>query len=385
MQIQIEKPIFEEALGIVSKGVNARSHLPILSHVLLETHGDHLRVRATDLDMDLRLTVPAIVAISGAVCVPCALLREIVGKLPGVPITLISEEGRIQLTCGRSKFTVTTLPAEKYPAWQQRPGEAEINIPQEVFRDMVGHTIKATATSDESRSVMTGLLVEIEGDHLVMVATDGRRLAFARHALPDGLNQQETCIVPGRAMTELARACTDKEGLMDLRLAHERLWATVRNLEVGCRLLCGAFPAYRRVIPTEFQRTCRVGREALTAGLRRILVMARERQSPDLVVFDFDGSEKLELSSNTPDVGMGVEEIPVVFEGRPLRIAFNGKYVLDALGPLGVEEVEFALQDDTRGAVLRELGGEAFLHVLMPVRLREVVVEEAEQQEVVAV
>lgn len=385
MQIQIEKPIFEEALGIVSKGVNPRSPLPILSHVLLETSGDHLRVRATDLDLDLRLTVPAIVAISGAVCVPCALLREIVGKLPGVPITLTTEdEGRILLTCGRSKFTVSTLPAEEYPAWQQRPGEAEINIPQQVFRDMVGHTIKATATSDESRAVMTGVLVEIEGDQLVMVATDGRRLAFARHALPDGLNQQETCIVPGRAMTELARACTDKEGLMDLRLAHERLWATVRNLEVGCRLLCGQFPEYRRVIPREFLRTCRVGREALMAGLRRIVVMAQERAAPGLVCFDFD-NVRVQLSSNTPGVGMGVEEIPVVFEGQPLRIAFNGKYVLDALGPLGVEEVEFALQDDTRSAVLRELGGEAFLHVLMPVRLREVVVEEAEQGEMAGV
>lgn len=372
---QVEKPILEEALTTVARAVNPRSPLPILSHVLLELHEQTstLKLEATDLDLGHRISVPAQLGLdsAGAICVPAKLFADILGKLPAAPVDLsVSDNARLVIKCGRSRFEVAVLPAEEFPTWPLPGGKPEINIPQETWKTLVAHVKNAVAPTDESRAVMSGIMVEIAEDALVMVATDGRRLAFAKHTLPDALNQQTSEVVPGRAMTELARACCSKEDHLEVRLEENHLWALVGGQQTFCRLLAGRFPEYKRVIPDEFQRQARVGREALLAGLRRMLIVAQERESPGLVVFDFEG-ERLLLSANTPDLGLGTEEIPIVYEGADLRIAFNGKYFADALTVLACEEVVIDLQDDTRSAVVREHGETSFLHVVMPVRLKE--------------
>lgn len=378
MQIaEVEKPLLEEAWAQVARAINSRSPLPILSHVLVGFQGDTLRLFATDLDLGLRRAIPAQISEECEIAVPGKLFGDILSKLPSAPITFEREqEGQLVIKCGRSRFVVQTLPGEEFPAWPESKAYPDINLPQDTFRKMVGHVSRAVAPTDESRAVMTGVLVEIDGDQLVTVSTDGRRLAFAQHILPDGLNQQTQAIIPGKAIAEVARTCTDKDGMLRVRLGEGQLWAAGSSgVEVNARLLEGRFPDWKRVIPDEFQRVCRISRDALASGLKRMLIVAQERQSPGLIVFDLAG-ERLELAANTPDLGYGVEEIPCVYDGTPLKIAFNGKYVLDALQALACEEVVLDLQDDTRSAVLREWEQESFLHVLMPVRLREAVPEE---------
>lgn len=372
MQIQTEKALLQEALETVSRAVNSRSPLPILSHVLLVATETALHLTATDLDMGLRVTIPCHTVHTGSVCLPAALLKEIVGKLPSGLVGLHAEqEGRITLLSGRSKFVVTTLPAEEFPTLPES-NAARIDLPQKALKDAIRGVMPAVAKSDESRAVMTGVRVELEGGHLVLVATDGRRLAWTRYEV--STDEGQVVIVPGRALTEVARACTDTEDPIALRLQDNQLFVAVRNLEMHCRLLEGVFPDWKRVLPTEFQRFCRVGREALKAGLQRVLVVAQERQSPNLVVLDF-AEDRLLLSTNTPDMGFATEEMPCVLDGPPLKIAFNGRYVLDSLAVLSCEEVHLDLQDDTRSAVLHE-GDPNLRHVLMPVRLREAVPEE---------
>jgi len=377
MQLECEKPILEEGLQTVARAINPRSPLPILSHILMEARGDQLTLTATDLDLGVCLRIPATIAVEGALACPAKLLLEIVSKLPGAPVSLQATEGRVQILCGRSKFEITTLPAEEFPSLPSGERYPEVALPQKEFRAMVKKVGIATAATDESRAVMTGILTQLEGDQLIMVATDGRRLAFAEHRMPNALDVQAQVIVPGRAMQELARIAGDHEEPLQLRLADNQMFCTLRNVSMHCRLLEGHFPDYRRVMPTEFQRTCRVGREALLAGLRRMLVVAQERQSPNLIVLDL-ATERLLLSANTPDLGLGQEEVPIIFTGQDLRIAFNGKYMLDLLTVLDCDEMEMDLQDDTRSAVLRPQGETDFRYVLMPVRLREALAEEPE-------
>ncbi len=377
MQLECEKPILEEGLQTVARAINPRSPLPILSHILIEARGDQLTLTATDLDLGVCLKIPATIHVEGSLACPAKLLLEIVSKLPGAPVTLTATEGRVQILCGRSKFEITTLPAEEFPSLPSGERYPEIALPQREFRAMVKKVGIATAASDESRAVMTGILTQLEGDQLVMVATDGRRLAFAEHRMPNALDVQAQVIVPGRAMQELARIAGDNDEPLFLRLADNQMFCTLRNVSMHCRLLEGHFPDYRRVMPTEFQRGCRVGREALLAALRRMLIVAQERQSPNLIVLDL-ASERLQLSANTPDLGLGQEEVAVIFEGQDLRIAFNGKYMQELLTVLDCEEIQMDLQDDTRSAVLRPYGQTDFRYVLMPVRLREAVAEEPE-------
>lgn len=375
MQIVTEKQTLLEAFETVSRAISPRSPLPILSHVLLEASDTALRLTATDLDLSIHLSTPCNTVQTGSLCLPAALLKDIIGKLPSGQVGLHAEqEGRITLLAGRSKFVVTTLPAEEFPTLPQATGN-QLDLPQKALKEAIRLVLPAVAKSDESRAVMTGAQVELDGGHLVLCATDGRRLAWAR-AEASTVDKQ-VVIVPGRALQELARACADTEDPIALRLEHNHLWVAVRNLSMHCRLLEGLFPDYKRVLPTEFLRFARVGREALSAGLKRVLIVAQERASPNLVCLDFDDGRLL-LSTNTPDMGFATEEIPCNYEGAPLRIAFNGRYVLDGLAVLSCEEVVFDLQDDTRSAVLHE-GDPHFRYVLMPVRLREAIPEEGSQ------
>lgn len=383
MQIQLEKAALEEAVQTASRAISPKSPLPILSHVLLEAHGEHAKFTATNLDLGISLRIPAQVVEDGAVAVPARVFLDIVSKLAAQPVGLHAKDGRLHIHCGRSKFEIAHLPAEEFPK-QPEAGSDEVQLPQRSFRRMVRQVSTATAATDESRAVMTGILTQFEGNSVRLVATDGRRLALAEQPLPEdetlsralgGKASSDTVvIVPGKAMGEIARICADNDETLTLRIGESQLHCRVRDVSLHCRLLEGSFPDYNRVMPTQFSSTLRVGREALLAGLKRMLIVAQERQSPNLIVLDLR-EECLSLSANTPDLGLGQEEIAVIYEGRPLRIAFNGKYMLDLLSVLDAEEVQVRFQDDTRSAVLQEWGSEAFRYLLMPVRLREAVPE----------
>jgi DNA polymerase-3 subunit beta len=168
----------------------------------------------------------------------------------------------------------------------------------------------------------------------------------------------------------------DSDEVVYFSLAQGQFYCSIGNVSMHSRLLEGVFPDYRRVLPQSFQRFGRVGRESMLGAIQRMLVVAQEKQSPNLIVMDLD-TDGMTLSANTPDVGVATEEVAVVYEGEPLKIAFNGKYVVDALSVLDCEEVDLDLQDDTRSGVIRPYGQQDYKYVVMPVRLREVVEEGA--------
>jgi DNA polymerase-3 subunit beta len=280
----------------------------------------------------------------------------------------------LHLSCGRSKFDISTLPAEEFPGIPQ-PGELpQVCVAQRTFRSAIRRVAIATASSDESKATMTGIYTHIDGSTLTLVATDGRRMAYQELAVdnPEGLQVQ--AIVPGRAMQELSRLLGDVDEPVCFSLAQGQFYCSLNAVTMHSRLLEGVFPDYRRVLPKEFQRFARIGRESLMGALQRMLIVAQEKQSPNLIVLDFDG-DVLMLSANTPDVGVAQEEVAVVYEGEPLKIAFNGKYLVEALQALDAEEVDLDLQDDARSSVLRPYGQQDYKYVVMPVRLREVVEE----------
>lgn len=377
MQLECEKNHLVQALGTVSRAINPRSPLPILSHVLFQSQGDTLSCTATDLDFGVVIQVPASSIDSGSVACPAKLLGEIVGRLPGAPVRLKAQnDGRLHIHCGRSKFEISTLPAEEFPGIPQLGDQAQVGISQKLFKSAIRRVAFATASGEESRAVMTGVYTHIDGSQMTLVATDGRRMAYQELAVenPDGLQVQ--AIVPGRAMQELSRLLGDSDESVFFSLAQGQFYCSLGHVSMHSRLLEGVFPDYRRVLPQSFQRFARVGRESFQSALQRMLVVAQEKQSPNLIVIDFD-SDTMVLSANTPDVGVATEEVAVVYEGEPLKIAFNGKYVVDALGVLDCEEIEIDLQDDTRSGVIRPYSEQSYKYVVMPVRLREVVEEAA--------
>lgn len=373
MQLTCEKKKFEDAVNACARAINPRSPLPILSHLLLEASAGEIKLTATDLDVGLSIVLEAEIEEEGAITCPARLMTDIVTKFPAGKVELKTlSEGRMLLSCGTSKFELSTLPAEEFPSL---PDPAETNsaqLPQHSLRTAIKQVAVAAASSqDESRAVMTGIHMTLEEGSLTLVATDGRRLACVRKQVEVPLIGEEklSVVVPARALIELSRLF-DSEGTVSLKVGKSQAFFKFENYSLHCRLLEGRFPDYTKVVPTNFQRTCRIGRDDFTQGLKRMLVVAQEKRSPNLIRLRFDG-DTLELSANTPDLGSGDEKIPVVYDGDPLTIGFNGKYLVDGLGVLESEEIQFDLQEETKSAVIRPLGDTSYDYVVMPVKLRD--------------
>lgn len=374
MQLTCEKRKFEEAVAACARAINPRSPLPILSHLLLEAKGNQVKLTATDLDVGLSVLVDAEIQEPGSVTCPARLMQEIVSKFPAGRVELHTlAEGRMQLSCGSSKFELSTLPAEEFPNLPELDETSSAQLPQHALKSAIKQVAVAAASSqDESRAVMTGIHLTLEEGSLTMVATDGRRLACVRKSVEVPLIGEErlSVVVPARALIELSRLI-ESEGDVSLRVGKSQAFFKFDGYSLHCRLLEGRFPDYTKVVPTQFIRTCRIGREDFISALKRMLVVAQEKRSPSLIRLRFE-DDSLHLTANTPDLGSGDERLPVIYEGDPLTIGFNGKYLVDGLAVLETEEIQFDLQEETKSAVIRPLADMSYDYVVMPVKLRDV-------------
>jgi DNA polymerase-3 subunit beta len=375
MQLTCEKKRLEEAVMACARAINPRSPLPILSHLLFEAKDGEVKITATDLDVGMSIKLEAEVIQPGSITCPARLTQDIVSKFPaGVVEMKTMAEGRMLLTCGNSKFELSTLPAEEFPSLPDLDNEtSSAQLPQASLKSAIKQVAVAAASSqDESRAVMTGISLSLEEGTLTLVATDGRRLACVRKSVDVPLVGEEklAVVVPARALIELSRLIETK-GDVSLRVGKSQAFFKFDNFSLHCRLLEGRFPDYTKVVPTQFNRMCRIGRDDFVQALKRMLVVAQEKRSPNLIRLRFS-EDTLGLSANTPDLGSGEEKLPVVFEGDPLTIGFNGKYLVDGLGVLDTEEIQFDLQEETKSAVIRPLADTTYDYVVMPVKLRDV-------------
>jgi DNA polymerase-3 subunit beta len=374
MQLTCEKKKFEDAVNACARAINPRSPLPILSHLLLEASAGQVKLTATDLDVGLSVKLDAEIQSEGSITCPARLMQEIVSKFPAGKVELHTlNEGRMLLSCGSSKFELSTLPAEEFPSLPDLDETSSAQLPQSSLKSAIKQVAVAAASSqDESRAVMTGIHLTLEEGSLTLVATDGRRLACSRKTVDVPLIGEEklSVVVPARALTELSRLIDSSE-TVSLRVGKSQAFFKFDNYSLHCRLLEGRFPDYNKVVPTNFERTCRIGREEFIQSLKRMLVVAQEKRSPNLIRLRFE-DDTLQLSANTPDLGSGDERLPVVYEGDVLTIGFNGKYLVDGLGVLESEEIQFDLQEETKSAVIRPLGDTSYDYVVMPVKLRDI-------------
>lgn len=374
MKLACEKKLFEDAVAATGRAINPRSPLPILSHLLIEATPGMVKLTATDLDVGLSITVDADVSEPGSITCPARLMGEIVSKLPAGRVELETlSEGRMLLSCGTSKFELSTLPAEEFPSLPSIDEGSSAQLPQDSLKSVIRQVAVAAASSqEESRAVMTGISITLSEGALTLVATDGRRLACSRKNVQVPLIGEESLnvVVPARALIELSRLVSN-DGDVILSVGKSQAFFRFGAYSLHCRLLEGRFPDYTKVVPTSFNRVCRIGREDFISGLRRMLVVAQEKRSPNLIRLKFT-EDTLHLSANTPDLGSGDERLPIVFEGDELVIGFNGKYLVDGLTVLECEEIQFDLQEDTKSAVIRPLGDTSYDYVVMPVKLRDI-------------
>jgi len=366
MKVTCGRDELADKLQLAGRGVSTRSNVQILAGIMLRAAGGQLRLSATDMEISLRVALDAQVEDEGAVVVPGRLLVDIVRLLPAGEVTIAhrAEEGVAELTCGSASYKLHTYAAEDFPRLPEIDPETAFTVDKEAFVETIAR-VSRSASRDESRPVLTGILVRFEGDKLVMAATDSYRLSVKETTLEKGPGQELEAIVPARALSELLRIGQGGEpGTISVGVQENQIVFGVDDVWLTARRIDGQFPNYRQLIPETFEAQVPLPREELLEIVRRASLMA-QRKSPLRLRFE---NGELTVSAQTQDVGEAHESLPISYSGDPLEIGFNAEFLRDGLESVSDETARFKLISPLRpGLILGE--SDDFLYLIMPIRL----------------
>lgn len=363
VKFRCERDVLAESLATVGRAATGRTGaLPVLSGVRLSLLGDLLSMTGTDLDLTIHLTAQVGGERDGAVVLPARLASDIVRAMPAGRLEIDVADDNVTITGARSQFSVRPLSIDDYPRLPS-PAESAVTVPAAVFGDALRQVVRA-ASGDEARPILTGVLLASENDGLRMVATDSYRLAVRDLAGQQVLAANQKVLVPGRALNELSRLVGSGDEMV-LRLGERDATFDVGGTTLTTRLIEGEFPNYRQLIPSSHPNTLRVEREALLEAIRRVKILAKDATPVRLQM----GGDTLRLTAITQDVGNASEELDAAYEGTEVTVAFNPDYLAAGVEACNGDTVTLSTQDALKPAVVRGVGHDDYLYLLMPVRV----------------
>ena len=365
MKITIARSELLGALSVVGKGMSARSTLPILSGILFSASEGSIQMQATDLEVSVRHTAPALVENEGQVVLPGKLLTDIVRTLPEAAVT-IETEGEVALVrCQHSSFTVKRLNPDDFPKFPEVSVDKKVVLASETLTSMVRQVSRAVSR-DETRATLTGILFVIEGPTVKMVATDSYRLAVRELVLEKVAGEDLEVVIPGKALEEVSKLLGDIEEV-SLGVSENQIVFEFGATTFVTRRIEGTFPNYKQLIPKETETNAVVSAEEFTAAVKRVSLMALHNTPLKVSISVAD--QTLSLSATTQDVGDASEDLLVKAEGTDVEIAFNHAFLMDGLSSAPTETLRLEVQSALKPGVLRTVGDEGFLYLLMPVRV----------------
>lgn len=363
MKFRCERDTLVEALGTAGRAVSSRGgQLPVLSGLHLDLSGDNLTVTGSDLDLTISSQLVVAGGDDGVAVIPSKLLIDVVRSLEPGAVELELSDLDVSVRGGRSEFSIRTMPPDEFPQLVEPEGQ-EVQLEAPSFVGALRQVVPA-ASSDDSRPILTGVLLSATDTGLRLVATDSYRLA--RRDLPGAsvLAADQSVLVPSRALNEVSRLVGDAEELT-LRLGDRDASFEIAGMRVTTRLIDGDFPNVEGLIPTANSNHLTVSREALLDAVRRVRLMAQE-STPVRLVMSADG---LELVAITQDVGEAHETLDANYTGDDLTVAFNAAFLLDGIEVATGDEVRLETLDALKPSVLKTGDDETFLYLLMPVRV----------------
>jgi len=363
LRITVTRDELAAKLATVARGVSTRTTVLVLGGIQLRAEAGQLHLAATDMEISLRATVDAQVADEGVVVVPGRLLLDIARSLPESDVTIEHkpEEAVVVVIAGTANYRLHTYSSEDFPRLPEVNTDALYAIERDALVDTVAR-VGRSASRDESRPVLTGILVRFEPGRIVMAATDSYRLAVKETPVEAALPDLEA-IIPARALQELARIATGADevqlGLQENHVVFgaDGTWLTTRRID-------GQFPNYRQLLPEQFEYELSLPREELLEVVRRVSLMA-QRNSPLRLRFA-DGD--LTVSAVTQDVGEARESLPAPYAGEAMEIGFNAEFLRDGLDSVDSDTIKFKLISPLRPAVL-EGETDDYVYLIMPIRL----------------
>ena len=367
MKFSCNQQILSKALNTVSKAVTSRTTIPILKGILLEATADgHLKLAASDLDLSIEKTIAVSVVEEGSIVVSAKLFSDIIRKLPPEEVEIEEEEkNTITVRCLSSEFSIVGQPADEFPHIGAIKEEKKIRMEKELLREMIRKTA-FSASIEESKGIIVGVLIEMEEKSLTMVALDGFRMAVAKEIIRN--EEKKRIIIAARILNEISKimAEDEEEKEADLIIDEKKAVFMLKDTRIVSRLLEGEFIKYKDVIPKEQKCRLKVNRAELADSIDRASLMAREGKSNLIRMKIF--RDKIIITSRSEE-GKVKEEVFIEKEGNDLEIGFNAKYFSDVLKVISDEEVYMELNTGVSPCLIKPIEGEKFEYLVLPVRI----------------
>lgn len=366
MNIIINRENLLTPLQHVIGAVERKQTIAILGNVLIQSEDGIMTLTATDLEIELIAKLEASVSEDFAITIPARKLLDICKALPEKSdINFAIEEHSARLTCGRTRFTLSTLPAKDFPRIDEIDTNIEFDMPQNVLKNLFDKTAFAMAQQDV-RYYLNGMLLELKQDAIKLVATDGHRLALSEYSSPINVSSDKQVIIPRKGVMEMARLLTAGEDNAVVKISQNHIRIETSDLVFTSKLIDGKFPDYNRVIPVDGNKLLKVNRALLRQSLQRISILSNEKYRGIRLSL---GKDNLTIQANNPDQEEAIEEITVDFDESDIEIGFNVTYLLDVLNVLDSEDVTVKLKDSNSSCIITAPENEQFRYVVMPMRL----------------
>jgi DNA polymerase-3 subunit beta len=364
MKLLINKDVILAGLQRVQSVVGTKTTLPILYNILWKAEKDRLWMTATDLEVSVRTMVEARVSRMGGTTVPAKRIFSILKELPSNEIEIdVDERDAASIRAGSSFFKLIGMSEDEFPPLPKYDGGRQVVLEQAVLRRMLESTHYAAST-EESRYILNGVLLSLHGEKLTVVATDGRRMALEEREVEFPKESEGDAVIPSKTVGELLRTL-GSEGTVKIHVTENQAAFEFDSMLVVTKLVEGAFPNFRQVIPSQCEERVVIEREELLNAVRRVALLSTDKSASVTLAF---GKNKLEVSSVATDVGEAKETLPLKYSGKDISISFNPDYLIDPLRHVGSDEVSFEMSDELSPGVVK--CDRPFIYVLMPMRVR---------------
>lgn len=367
MKFSCEKDKILKEISIAQEIISSRNSLSILSNVLMDARENTLKIRATDLKVSCETSIPVETAAPGSTTIFCDKLLGILRSLPEGEVDFeMKEDGLLFIKPQAKKidFRLKSIASEKYPEFKEVAEDRYFPFPQKDFMDMVGKTLFAVS-DDETRYFMNGVFLEKNGDNLIMVATDGRRLSFISKKTDAAVQVHKGIIVPPKILN-LARKLSSGEGQFLIALDDANIFISFNQHKMSSSLIDAQFPNYQRVIPLNQEHHLIVSRDLLLDALRRVSLLVEQKSRRILLAFQPD---VLTVSSSEGEIGMATEELPCEYQGPEMTIAVNYLYLLEPLKEMSEEKVSILFTEPDKAITLKPVPEQDYFHIIMPMQI----------------
>lgn len=380
MEFIIQRDSLINTIATVSKAVSSRTTIPVLTGIKLVANAEGIILTGSDSDLSIEEFIPVekdgelIIDLiePGSIVLPSRYFGEIIRKLPGDKVKIKTNDHlTITITAGKSEFNLNGMDAADYPRLPQIEENQVLSLPSDLLKTMIRQTAFAVATT-ETRPILTGIMWKLIDSELTFIATDSHRLTM-RQAVVESSDQLtfENVVIPGKSLIELSKILPDDSGLVDIVITDNQILVKIGHILFYSRVLDGTFPDTSRIIPKNGKTIMKLNTKEFLGAIERASLLAREGKN-NVVNLMTGANNSVEVYSITPEVGKVMEEVnPVSLEGEPLRIAFNAKYMIDALRAVDSEVIEISFTGAMSPFIIRPADYNKILHLILPVRTNQ--------------